>query len=162
MGCGGGGEGSGWGIISLIHFFSYKVVWISLTIERPLTGHVIWGPMRSLKINYMKGDGQTDRDMDIAITRPKRPKGRFGENVLVGRWWKEWSDHEGRQDNLSAVIANKMYSPGWFWWSSHFTIKFPSTWINQNRCHWCLRHFWNWANYSVNLILTEIRYFYWQ
>ena len=35
----------------------------------------------------------------------------------------------------------------------------------ENLCHlshWCLRHFWNWANYSVNLISTEIRYFYWQ
>ena len=28
--------------------------------------------------------------------------------------------------------------------------------------HWCLRHFWNWANYSVNLISTKVRYFYWQ
>ena len=28
--------------------------------------------------------------------------------------------------------------------------------------HWCLRHAWNWANYSVNLISTQIRYFYWQ
>ena len=27
--------------------------------------------------------------------------------------------------------------------------------------HWCLRHFWNWPNYSVNLISTELRYFYW-
>ena len=27
--------------------------------------------------------------------------------------------------------------------------------------HWCLRHVWNWAIYSVNLISTEIRYFYW-
>ena len=25
--------------------------------------------------------------------------------------------------------------------------------------HWCLRHVWNWANYSVNLISTEMRYF---
>ena len=22
--------------------------------------------------------------------------------------------------------------------------------------HWCLRHFWNWANYSVNLISTKL------
>ena len=31
-----------------------------------------------------------------------------------------------------------------------------------NGGHWCLRHAWNWANYSVNLISTELRYFYWQ
>ena len=31
-------------------------------------------------------------------------------------------------------------------------------WLN----HWCLRYIWNWANYSVNLISTKIRYFYWQ
>ena len=28
--------------------------------------------------------------------------------------------------------------------------------------HWCLRHASNWANYSVNLISTAIRNFYWQ
>ena len=27
--------------------------------------------------------------------------------------------------------------------------------------HWCLRHFWNVANYSVNQLLTKIRYVYW-
>ena len=27
--------------------------------------------------------------------------------------------------------------------------------------HWCLRHFWNVANYSVNQLLTQNRYVYW-
>ena len=35
--------------------------------------------------------------------------------------------------------------------------------VNQaSAVHWCLRHAWNWEYYSVNLISTEIRYFYWQ
>ena len=40
----------------------------------------------------------------------------------------------------------------------------PRKWISKREgmgMHWCLKYFWNWENYSVNLISTKNNYFYW-
>ena len=47
-------------------------------------------------------------------------------------------------------------------WVRHNQVSWSSFYILRSKLgHWCLRHVCNWAIYSVNLISTEMRYFYW-
>ena len=65
-----------------MYIFLGRGVEEGLTNERSGTDHGIGGPMRGLEKNYDER-GQVNKYMDIATTRPKRPKGRFNENTGV-------------------------------------------------------------------------------
>ena len=44
----------------------------------------------------------------------------------------------------------------------HIGASFWIVWHTPGKVfHWCLRHFWSVANYSVNRLLTKTRYVYW-